>query len=113
MSETRYLHLRIIGILKTSLLHHNLRNSGLTGRICREAWPRPTLDQGNWQNWTGPRWDQGAGWLQGEKQLREVELEELQVPAGSGVKDSSRKTDLLYNEYIVYDVAQVYIFHGS
>ena len=36
--------------------------------------------------------------------------ETLQVPAGTGVKDSSRKTDLLYNEYIVYDVAQVYLF---
>ena len=35
-------------------------------------------------------------------------IETLQVPAGSGVKDSSRKTDLLYNEYIVYDVAQVF-----
>ena len=34
--------------------------------------------------------------------------ETLQVPAGTGVKDSSRKTDLLYNEYIVYDVAQVF-----
>ena len=30
-----------------------------------------------------------------------------QVPAGVAVKDSTRKTDLLYNEFIVYDVAQV------
>ena len=30
-----------------------------------------------------------------------------QVPAGAGVKDGNKKTDLLYNEYIVYDVAQV------
>jgi len=35
------------------------------------------------------------------------ELDGCKVPAGAGVKDSSRKTDLLYNEYIVYDVAQV------
>merc|ERR1711974_502838 len=35
------------------------------------------------------------------------ELDGCKVPAGSGVKDSNRKTDLLYNEYIVYDVAQV------
>ena len=31
----------------------------------------------------------------------------FQVPCGVGVKDSEKKTDLLYNEYIVYDVAQV------
>ena len=31
-----------------------------------------------------------------------------QVPAGAGVKDGNKKTDLLYNEYIVYDVAQVH-----
>jgi len=29
------------------------------------------------------------------------------VPVGKGVKDSNKKTDLLYNEFIVYDVAQV------
>ena len=29
------------------------------------------------------------------------------VPTGFGVKDNNKKTDLLYNEYIVYDVAQV------
>ena len=34
-------------------------------------------------------------------------ISELQVPAGAGVKDGNKKTDLLYNEYIVYDVAQV------
>ena len=26
---------------------------------------------------------------------------------GKGVKDASKKTDLLYNEFIVYDVSQV------
>merc|ERR1719509_571147 len=35
------------------------------------------------------------------------ELDGCKVPAGEGVKDKARKTDLLYNEYIVYDVAQV------
>ena len=35
-------------------------------------------------------------------------ISELQVPAGAGVKDGNKKTDLLYNEYIVYDVAQVH-----
>ena len=33
------------------------------------------------------------------------------VPTGSGVKDNNKKTDLLYNEYIVYDVAQVVAEH--
>jgi len=36
-----------------------------------------------------------------------VDLDGVQVPAGEGVKDGGKKTDLLYNEYIVYDVAQV------
>ena len=40
--------------------------------------------------------------------MGQVAYNNAQVPAGSGVKDSSRKTDLLYNEYIVYDVAQVH-----
>jgi len=35
------------------------------------------------------------------------ELDGARVPSGCGVKDSKLKTDLLYNEYIVYDVAQV------
>ena len=35
------------------------------------------------------------------------------VPTGSGVKDNNKKTDLLYNEYIVYDVAQVLVEHLS
>jgi len=35
------------------------------------------------------------------------ELDGATVPCGVGVKDSEKKTDLLYNEYIVYDVAQV------
>merc|ERR1712179_156189 len=35
------------------------------------------------------------------------ELEGVKVPTGTGVKDTNLKTDLLYNEYIVYDVAQV------
>jgi poly [ADP-ribose] polymerase len=35
------------------------------------------------------------------------ELDGCKVPAGEGVKDGKRATDLLYNEYIVYDVAQV------
>lgn len=35
------------------------------------------------------------------------ELDGCKVPVGLGVKNSSLKTDLLYNEYIVYDVAQV------
>ena len=35
------------------------------------------------------------------------ELDGCKVPAGEGVKDKARKTDLLYNEFIVYDVAQV------
>ena len=29
------------------------------------------------------------------------------MPVGVGVKDSNLKTDLLYNEFIVYDIAQV------
>ena len=33
------------------------------------------------------------------------------MPTGSGVKDNNKKTDLLYNEYIVYDVAQVVVEH--
>ena len=37
------------------------------------------------------------------------ELDGARVPSGCGVKDSKLKTDLLYNEYIVYDVAQVNI----
>jgi len=35
------------------------------------------------------------------------ELDGAKVPCGVGAKDASKKTDLLYNEYIVYDVAQV------
>ena len=35
------------------------------------------------------------------------ELDGVKVPTGQGVKNTSLKTDLLYNEYIVYDVAQV------
>jgi len=35
------------------------------------------------------------------------DLDGVKVPTGTGVKDTSLKTDLLYNEYIVYDVAQV------
>ena len=35
----------------------------------------------------------------------------IKVPTGSGVKDNNKKTDLLYNEYIVYDVAQVLLGH--
>jgi len=35
------------------------------------------------------------------------ELDGIRVPAGIGLKDPKNKTDLLYNEYIVYDVAQV------
>ena len=35
----------------------------------------------------------------------------IKVPTGSGVKDNNKKTDLLYNEYIVYDVAQVVVEH--
>lgn len=35
------------------------------------------------------------------------ELDGCKVPVGAGVKDGNKKTDLLYNEYIVYDVAQV------
>ena len=31
----------------------------------------------------------------------------LQVPVGCGVKNSDLQTDLLYNEFIVYDVGQV------
>jgi len=35
------------------------------------------------------------------------DLDGVKVPCGKGQKDESKKTDLLYNEYIVYDVAQV------
>ena len=35
------------------------------------------------------------------------DLDGATVPLGAGVKDSKLKTDLLYNEFIVYDVAQV------
>ena len=37
----------------------------------------------------------------------------LQVPIGNGAKDSNLKTDLLYNEFIVYDIAQVNRFDIS
>ena len=100
----------------------------LTGGICGEAGTRPPFDEGNRQNWTWPCWEQGAGWLQGDfkkmnlsheldspkvKIWRIATTETLQVPAGAGVKDSSRKTDLLYNEYIVYDVAQVFFLYSE
>ena len=35
------------------------------------------------------------------------EIEGATVPVGEGVKDSKLQTDLLYNEFIVYDVGQV------
>jgi len=35
------------------------------------------------------------------------DLDGVKVPTGQGVKNTSLKTDLLYNEYIVYDVGQV------
>jgi len=35
------------------------------------------------------------------------EMDGVKVPTGQGVKDANKKTDLLYNEYIVYDVAQI------
>jgi len=35
------------------------------------------------------------------------EIDGATVPVGCGVKDSDLQTDLLYNEFIVYDVAQV------
>merc|ERR1712079_463941 len=34
-------------------------------------------------------------------------LDGAEVPVGVGVKDTNLKTDLLYNEFIVYDIAQV------
>lgn len=33
-------------------------------------------------------------------------LDGVTVPCGKGVAASVKKTDLLYNEYIIYDVAQ-------
>lgn len=35
------------------------------------------------------------------------EFDGVKVPSGVGVKDAGKKTDLLYNEYIVYDVGQI------
>ena len=35
------------------------------------------------------------------------EIDGSTVPLGVGVKDTKLQTDLLYNEFIVYDVAQV------
>ena len=35
------------------------------------------------------------------------EIEGSTVPVGVGTKDAQLKTDLLYNEFIVYDIAQV------
>jgi len=35
------------------------------------------------------------------------EIEGVKVPLGKGTKDATKKTDLLYSEYIVYDVSQV------
>jgi len=37
------------------------------------------------------------------------ELDGAKVPMGKGVKDTTKKTDLLYNEFIVYDFAQTEI----
>ena len=38
-----------------------------------------------------------------------TELDGIEVPYGKGVKQEGiEKTDLLYNEYIVYDVAQIH-----
>ncbi|XP_018568768.1 poly [ADP-ribose] polymerase [Anoplophora glabripennis] len=34
-------------------------------------------------------------------------LHDIEVPAGKGIRNSSINTSLLYNEYVVYDVAQV------
>ena len=36
-----------------------------------------------------------------------TQLDGIEVPYGKGVKQYVEKTDLLYNEYIVYDVAQI------
>ena len=33
----------------------------------------------------------------------------VEIPLGAAVNDSKLKSELLYNEYIVYDVAQVNI----
>ena len=38
-----------------------------------------------------------------------TELDGIEVPYGKGTKQEGiEKTDLLYNEYIVYDVAQIH-----
>ena len=47
------------------------------------------------------------------KKNRSITKSNLKVPTGYGVKDNNKKTDLLYNEYIVYDVAQVLVEHLS
>ena len=36
-----------------------------------------------------------------------TEIDGAKVPYGKGCKKEDLKSDLLYNEYIVYDVAQV------
>ena len=60
------------------------------------------------------KWTCHTSWTPPKVKIwRIATTETLQVPAGAGVKDSSRKTDLLYNEYIVYDVAQVFFLYSE
>ncbi len=40
------------------------------------------------------------------KEVTKIEDGKLSVPCGSGVASSTQDTALLYNEYIIYDVAQ-------
>merc|ERR1712079_547751 len=52
--------------------------------------------------WHGSRTTNFAGILS-----QGLRIAPPEVPVGVGVKDSNLKTDLLYNEFIVYDTAQV------
>eukprot|EP00088_Acartia_fossae_P027428 TRINITY_DN2818_c0_g1_i6.p2 TRINITY_DN2818_c0_g1~~TRINITY_DN2818_c0_g1_i6.p2 ORF type:complete len:122 (-),score=36.27 TRINITY_DN2818_c0_g1_i6:314-679(-) len=55
---------------------------------------------------TGYHSTKGIGKTEPDSNLTK-EIDGSTVPLGKGVKDSTKKTDLLYNEFIVYDVAQV------
>lgn len=48
----------------------------------------------------------GVGMTHPNPELVE-KLEDVEVPIGKPVSNKNLKSDLLYNEYIVYDIAQV------
>ena len=69
--------------------------------IPAKGWEKLNLMQLVLKSWTVLRYELCMN-LNGS-----LTMTNLQVPTGLGVKNTSLKTDLLYNEYIVYDVAQV------